>query len=65
MGREDLTDIARSEDQSALRKVTFESEKGIKTDKMKVELKNPGELLEWHPGAGGETFIFIDEIKLD
>jgi hypothetical protein len=23
-----------------------------------------GVLPEWHPGAGGETFIFVDELEI-
>ena len=29
-----------------------------------ITLKNPGPLEPWHPGAGGDTFIFMDEITL-
>jgi hypothetical protein len=31
---------------------------------VEVVLKNPGVLLPWHPGAGGETFIFVDEVSI-
>ncbi len=32
---------------------------------VKVKAKNFGKLPEWHLGAGGEAFIFIDEISVD
>ena len=31
---------------------------------IRIRLHNPGLLPNWHPGAGGETFIFIDEISI-
>lgn len=32
---------------------------------IRLVLRNPGLLPQWHPGAGGETFLFIDEISID
>ena len=32
---------------------------------VKVFAKNIGAIPEWHPGAGGEGFIFIDEIMIE
>lgn len=32
---------------------------------IKVKGINYGKLPSWHPGAGGDAFIFIDEIKID
>jgi hypothetical protein len=29
----------------------------------KIKLWNAGKLPAWHPGANGESFIFIDEIE--
>jgi hypothetical protein len=31
---------------------------------IRIVLRNPGILPSWHPGAGGETFIFADEISI-
>ena len=31
---------------------------------IRIVLRNPGILPSWHPGAGGETFIFVDEISI-
>ena len=30
-----------------------------------VKLTNAGPLPEWHPGAGGQTFFFLDEISVE
>jgi predicted alpha-1,2-mannosidase len=35
----------------------------IKT--IRVRAINYGKLPEWHPGAGGDAFIFVDEISID
>ncbi len=40
---------------------TFPSEKARY---IKVKAKNYGELPKWHQGAGGQTFIFVDEIEV-
>jgi hypothetical protein len=32
---------------------------------IKIYAKNYGLIPSWHPGAGGESFIFIDEIDLN
>ena len=32
---------------------------------VKVVAKNYGTIPDWHPGAGGEAYIFIDEITVD
>lgn len=39
--------------------------KGIKARYIKVKAYNFGPLPEWHQGAGGEAFIFIDEISIN
>jgi hypothetical protein len=31
---------------------------------VKVRAKNFGKLPDWHMGAGGEAFIFVDEITV-
>ncbi len=31
---------------------------------VRFEFRNAGLLPEWHLGAGGETFIFLDEITI-
>lgn len=42
----------------------FESTSKSKSRYLRVILKNPGKLPSWHPGAGGESFIFIDELEI-
>jgi len=32
---------------------------------VKVTAKNMGKCPEWHPGAGGDTWIFVDEIEIE
>jgi len=44
--------------------VTVQVPAGSKLALVEVSLKNPGVLLPWHPGAGGETFIFVDEVSI-
>lgn len=41
---------------------TSNETKGKKTRYVKVIAKNFGKLPEWHQGAGGDAFIFVDEI---
>ena len=55
-------EIALSQTESNLFSFEWEITSGIRTNKLKIQLKNPGHLENWHPGAGGESFIFIDEI---
>ncbi|MEY3941739.1 MAG: hypothetical protein RIR07_625, partial [Bacteroidota bacterium] len=31
---------------------------------LRFRFSNPGVLPDWHPGAGGESFIFVDELEL-
>jgi predicted alpha-1,2-mannosidase len=47
-----------------LKKFDFKFEKPTKARYIKVIAKNFGKLPEWHLGAGGDAFIFIDEIEI-
>jgi hypothetical protein len=38
--------------------------KPIKARYVKMRAAQHGVLPEWHPGAGGETFIFVDELEV-
>lgn len=42
----------------------LEVKKGIKTDKIKVQLYLVKQIPDWHAGKGGRSWIFIDEIKV-
>lgn len=44
---------------------TSNETKGKKARYVKVIAKNFGKLPEWHQGAGGDAFIFVDEITID
>jgi len=43
---------------------TSNETKGKKARYVKVTAKNFGKLPEWHQGAGGDAFIFVDEITI-
>lgn len=43
---------------------TSNEAKGKKVRYVKVVAKNFGKLPEWHQGAGGDAFIFVDEITI-
>lgn len=43
---------------------TSNETKGKKARYVKVVAKNFGKLPEWHQGAGGDAFIFVDEITI-
>ena len=47
-----------------LKKFDFKFEKPTKARYVKVVAKNFGKLPDWHLGAGGDAFIFIDEIEI-
>jgi hypothetical protein len=32
---------------------------------VKIKARNFGRLPDWHPGKGGESFLFVDEISVD
>lgn len=44
---------------------TSNETKGEKARYVKVIAKNFGKLPQWHQGAGGDAFIFVDEITID
>jgi len=58
-----LSELPLLEDESALYSVDFQIEP-TELSRIRVKLSNPGTLPEWHPGKGGETFIFLDEIQI-
>ncbi|MEY2649482.1 MAG: hypothetical protein RL608_156 [Bacteroidota bacterium] len=58
---------ALSEQPSAVVRKTsgFTAPKRAKLQSVRVKLVNPGVLPSWHPGAGGETFVFVDELTVN
>ena len=49
---------------SRLGGTVMEVKKGIKTDKIKVQLYLVKRIPDWHAGKGGKSWIFMDEIKV-
>ena len=37
----------------------------LKTRYLRVVVKNPGKLPSWHPGKGGDSYLFCDEIVIE
>ncbi|UGS21007.1 GH92 family glycosyl hydrolase [Flavobacterium cyclinae] len=64
-------DIAKNSGIDPKDENSFTREFGVLLDKkktaryVKVIAKNFGKLPDWHQGAGGDAFIFIDEITID
>jgi hypothetical protein len=56
--------VAPKEEENTIVNFTFKTTKGQKARFIKVIAKNFGKLPEWHHGAGGDAFIFIDEITI-
>ena len=51
-------------EENQIQNFTFSETKGKKARYVRVIAKNFGELPEWHQGAGGDAFIFVDEITI-
>ena len=52
------------ETENKIRNFSFKSDKEIKAKYVKVKAYNFGKLPEWHQGAGGDAYIFVDEITI-
>jgi hypothetical protein len=65
-GRIDLESRALSEEPCAILRslVVLNSRKKSELSSITIRLSNPGGMPEWHPGKGGASFIFLDEITL-
>ena len=65
-GRIDLESRALSEEPSTILRslVVLKSHKKSELTSITIRLINPGGMPEWHPGKGGASFIFLDEITL-
>jgi predicted alpha-1,2-mannosidase len=59
-----LNPVPASDYESQLKKFEYHLPKPVKARFVKIKAKNFGKLPEWHQGAGGEAFIFIDEIEV-
>ena len=52
-------------DEVEISELTFRAPNGaLDCAVIKVEFENAGELLDWHLGAGGESFFFVDEVQV-
>jgi hypothetical protein len=52
------------DDLSVLRNdLGIELKKPLRLNQLKIVAEQFGPLPAWHPGAGGESFIFVDEIR--
>ncbi len=51
-------------EENSILNFTSKETKGKKARYVKVIAKNFGKLPEWHQGAGGDAFIFVDEITI-
>jgi predicted alpha-1,2-mannosidase len=52
-------------DQVHLRELELRLRKGTKARYVRVRAKNYGTIPAWHPGAGSEAFVFVDEITIE
>ena len=64
-GTQSLKESALSPGDSETRSVKFVLPDETVISRLKIKLINPGPLPAWHPGAGGASFIFLDEIRVD
>lgn len=55
--------VTRDENQNTIREVKHNL--SVNAKYVKVWAKNYGKIPNWHPGKGGDAFIFIDEISID
>lgn len=51
-------------EENTIQNFTSKEIKGKKARYVKVIAKNFGKLPEWHQGAGGDAFVFVDEITI-
>jgi predicted alpha-1,2-mannosidase len=59
-----LNPVAASDYQVQLKKFELHLPKTVNARYVKIVAKNFGKLPEWHQGAGGDAYIFIDEIEV-
>ncbi|MEC4004222.1 GH92 family glycosyl hydrolase [Flavobacterium sp. SUN052] len=58
-------DIDPKESENKIKDFSLKSDKSLTARYVKVIAYNFGKLPEWHQGAGGDAFIFIDEISFE
>ncbi len=61
----DVADDASSYGVTSIRDLLAELPEGTTARYVRIHARGFGTIPEWHPGAGGESFIFVDEILVD
>jgi len=51
-------------DENTIKNFSYKTDTAIKAKYIKIKAYNFGKLPEWHQGAGGDAFIFVDEITI-
>ncbi|MEY4865664.1 MAG: hypothetical protein RLZZ114_1093 [Bacteroidota bacterium] len=60
----DLRATAKTDESPLTNTVTFDAPQPKKARFLYLKFTNAGPLPEWHPGAGGQTFFFVDEVSV-
>jgi hypothetical protein len=60
----DLRATAKTDESPRTNTVTFDAPQPQKVRFLYLKFANAGPLPEWHPGAGGQTFFFVDEVSV-
>lgn len=55
-------DVPRADDKNYIKKLSHNLNANAKY--IKITAKNYGKIPSWHPGAGGDAFIFVDEVEV-
>ena len=59
-----FNDVKDNNYEVILKKFKADLPAGVKTQKIKIKAVNYGKLPKWHQGAGGDAFIFVDELEV-
>ena len=60
----DLRATAKTDEAPRTNTVTLDAQQPKKVRFLYLKFTNAGLLPEWHPGAGGQTFFFVDEVSV-
>lgn len=58
-----MNKLGRDDERNTLTKISTKTK--LQARYIRVKAKNFGKIPAWHPGAGGDAFIFIDEIEIN
>ena len=59
-----MSDVSDRKEGSVIKEFTLKNH-AIRARYIKVFAKNYGKLPDWHLGAGGQAWIFVDEITIN